>query len=344
MILIGVLIAILPAIDLFMSLISQSPGFIWKVVPYYDHIHLRMHGIPSAKPVVAGQFVIFALVMVTAVMARNQPKKRNWKRLIIPAMIAVIVPILLSMVYLDTGYWPTGLKHRDAQLECYVQSGITAVAMLLVILGQSPEQNDSDQAVPNREEDDSDTHAVYTMENDDDAMSSEEWDNGEWANGEWESGEWDSEDDPESDPDPELEAALEIMPPKRHTPAAGTRKYGGIGRIGYWVSSFFLLMLNVVFMASGEPGIALLGMLLVIFLSFALVASRLHNVGMSGMYALLILVPFANIYVGFLCAVCPAGYHDTKKLDTAGQMMVGIFLSLLAIFFIAVILAIIDSG
>ena len=60
---------------------------------------------------------------------------------------------------------------------------------------------------------------------------------------------------------------------------------------------------------------------------------------MSGLYSLLMFVPFANIYIGVKCAVCPEGYQDTKKLDTAGKILAGIFIGFVVLMVIGVIMA-----
>jgi uncharacterized membrane protein YhaH (DUF805 family) len=50
-----------------------------------------------------------------------------------------------------------------------------------------------------------------------------------------------------------------------------------------------------------------------------LVLMRLTNVGMSRWWALMLAIPILNLWVGFRCLVCPAGYAHHRKLDRAGR-------------------------
>jgi uncharacterized membrane protein YhaH (DUF805 family) len=65
-----------------------------------------------------------------------------------------------------------------------------------------------------------------------------------------------------------------------------------------------------------------------------LVVNRLHNIGRSGLWSILIIVPIANFFVGIPCAIFPEGYQDTKKLDTAGKIIAGIFIGLALVVFL----------
>jgi len=63
---------------------------------------------------------------------------------------------------------------------------------------------------------------------------------------------------------------------------------------------------------------------------------RFVNLGMSGMWAFGFLVPLLNIWLGFRCFACPAGYGYHKKLDG-----IGIFLAIIYwLFTLACILAV----
>jgi uncharacterized membrane protein YhaH (DUF805 family) len=122
-------------------------------------------------------------------------------------------------------------------------------------------------------------------------------------------------------------------------------RYGGIGRLGYWLGCFAMLAIYVVFRLA-DRGAGELGFAIVInfVLSFVLVVSRLRNIGMSSWWALLLLVPCAGIFVGVPCAICPEGYQDTKKLDTAGRVLAGIFIAFLVIGVIIAIVAVSARG
>ncbi len=49
------------------------------------------------------------------------------------------------------------------------------------------------------------------------------------------------------------------------------------------------------------------------------VLMRLANVGMSRWWALVLAIPFLNLWVGFRCLVCPSGYAHHRKLDRPGM-------------------------
>lgn len=65
---------------------------------------------------------------------------------------------------------------------------------------------------------------------------------------------------------------------------------------------------------------------------------RLHNLGMSGWWLLGNLVPLLNLWVGFRCFACPAGYAYHKKMDGIGVFL-GIIYWLLVLFSILVVAA-----
>ena len=115
-------------------------------------------------------------------------------------------------------------------------------------------------------------------------------------------------------------------------------KYGGIRRTGYFLGILGISVFNTVAyataVAANEPIMANIGMIITLVPSFFLVVSRLHNIGRSGWWSLLILIPIANLFVGIPCAIFPEGYQDTKKLDTAGKIIAGIFIGLAVVAFV----------
>ena len=117
-------------------------------------------------------------------------------------------------------------------------------------------------------------------------------------------------------------------------PAEGElREYGGIGRLAYIGYSFLAgIVLNVLGAAAAGTGVgpALVGIALIasIAINIYLVVQRFKNMGYSGWWSLLIFVPLVNILVGLRCLICPRGYADTKKLDTAGKVVTGIVVAL----------------
>ncbi len=154
----------------------------------------------------------------------------------------------------------------------------------------------------------------------------------------------------ESDKVIEFDKVLEIEKPPAGppVPAEDTKEYGGIGRIVYWLGMFgvnvLIIVLIVIFIATGERGLLLLAALIVIPLTFFLIVTRLHNIGMSGSWSLLMLVPIAGLFVHFRCLVYPEGYQDTKKLDTAGKVLAAIVIASLVFVVIAGIVPVSPSS
>ena len=58
---------------------------------------------------------------------------------------------------------------------------------------------------------------------------------------------------------------------------------------------------------------------LVILLHFGL--QRLRNLGMSRLWCLAIFAPILNLWLGYRCFACPAGYDRHKKLDGPGIIL-----------------------
>lgn len=131
-------------------------------------------------------------------------------------------------------------------------------------------------------------------------------------------------------------------------PAAGVvryhteaKQYRGIGRLAYFFgmvgASVFSAVCNIA--AESQPAVALLAWLALNGLAFVLVVNRLRNIGMSGWWSLLILIPLANIYIGIKCLVCPEGYEDTKTLDTAGKTIAAVAIGVVVLAVVGVLLA-----
>ncbi len=118
------------------------------------------------------------------------------------------------------------------------------------------------------------------------------------------------------------------------------KNYEGIRRTGYFFGMLGVAIVHGIFNAAaqGELGLASLGLIITCALSFILVVNRLKNIGMSGLWSLLILVPLANLFIGVKCAMCPEGYQDTKKLDTAGKIIAGILIGLVVLSVVSIVI------
>ena len=88
--------------------------------------------------------------------------------------------------------------------------------------------------------------------------------------------------------------------------------------------------------AADSSGVAtLMVTLLFIVVCFISAYYRLKNIGMNPWWCLLILVPIAHLLVVIRCLAFQEGYADTKKLDTAGKVIIVLG------FFVLVIVAVV---
>lgn len=120
--------------------------------------------------------------------------------------------------------------------------------------------------------------------------------------------------------------------------------YGGIGRLAYFGFSV-LAYIALILISSGlryafaEDAFPLLLILVVSYYAtlLFLVVQRLNNMGYSGWWTLGIIVPFLNLLIGLKCIAAPAGYAFNKRLDTAGNIIAGIFVGIVVLAIITVI-------
>lgn len=129
-------------------------------------------------------------------------------------------------------------------------------------------------------------------------------------------------------------------------------EYPGIGRLVYFlvhigtaIASYVLIFaLVMIALGSKSRGFPTAGLLLLMAVAalFSLYMSvkRLQNLGMSGWAILWALVPIMNLWIQWRMFACPAGYEDHRTLDTAGKVISGIAIGMLAL---AVIMGIAGS-
>lgn len=79
-------------------------------------------------------------------------------------------------------------------------------------------------------------------------------------------------------------------------------------------------------------GLPLVPLVVVIYFT----VRRLVNVGMSGWWILGNLVPLLNLWVGYRCFACPAGYAYHKKLDGVGVFLAIIYWLLILVGILAI--------
>lgn len=102
--------------------------------------------------------------------------------------------------------------------------------------------------------------------------------------------------------------------------------YGGIGRLAYVGWSFGLnLIVPVLATVLQDSALMFVILLGLIVGSIVIVCQRLKNIGMSQWAAFLVIVPIANIWIGYRLLACQEGYQDIGRLDKAGRIISWIF-------------------
>jgi GYF domain 2 len=121
--------------------------------------------------------------------------------------------------------------------------------------------------------------------------------------------------------------------PKDLTAALALKQmcWPGVGRLPLWLGLLLFPVLWRQLLGWSTPtlvatfGSALISKLLPfasivpVTVVIYLVLMRLVNMGMSRWWALVLAIPFLNLWIGFRCLVCPAGYRHHRKLDRTGM-------------------------
>lgn len=140
---------------------------------------------------------------------------------------------------------------------------------------------------------------------------------------------------------PAMDSAAEIMAQQEGWPGARRRSFLiatlifpivwqiGLGFAGGFANSSFGPEIGAMILF----GAALVPMVIGIY--YALM--RLVNLGMSRWWYLANFVPFLNLWVGYRCFACPAGYANHKKLDGIGVALAIFYWLMVAIVLLAVV-------
>ena len=161
--------------------------------------------------------------------------------------------------------------------------------------------------------------------------------------------------EPPEVPVPTLAAGSPYQPPHGEAVAEQMGKQGewpGARRRSYLIATLIFPLLWAYAIRAGAPflttqfgpeimmfalpGLSLVPLLVIIFISL----KRLVNLGMSRWWFLGNIVPVLNLWIGYRCFACPAGYAFHKKLDGAGMFLAIIYWLLLLIAVVATILII----
>jgi uncharacterized membrane protein YhaH (DUF805 family) len=103
--------------------------------------------------------------------------------------------------------------------------------------------------------------------------------------------------------------------PANH-PGIGRAAYFGLSLLAGLVIGFFMGLLGL-----QDPTV---GGLVIAVAYIALAANRFQNMGMSGWWSLMILVPLVNVVVQVMLLVCQPGYTQTNRLDANGKLVLWI--------------------
>jgi predicted Zn finger-like uncharacterized protein len=125
------------------------------------------------------------------------------------------------------------------------------------------------------------------------------------------------------------------------------KDYGGISRAAYFWGNVIIGTIRwISFIAIRESQDEPTFGAIVGIISFAaviyLAANRMENIGWSGWWGALIVVPIINTFIVIPCLVFQQGYRDTKKLDTDGKIIAGILLSLI-VFILIIFVALVHT-
>ena len=147
---------------------------------------------------------------------------------------------------------------------------------------------------------------------------------------------------PAADPyaPPKLESVESKMSREGNWPGARRRSYlaatilfPGLWSYGFAAASGFLgKQFGPEIMKFASIGVPLVPLIVWIYVG----VKRLVNLGMSGWWVLGNLIPFLNIWVGYRCFACPAGYAYHKKLDGIGVFLAIVYWLLIVVMVLAV--------
>lgn len=120
------------------------------------------------------------------------------------------------------------------------------------------------------------------------------------------------------------------------------KNYPGIDRLLYFFMTFGVgIVSGFANVITGNPNSPLASTVALIGLFIVMAANilRLSNIGMSQWWALLVFVPFANIWLGFRCQTAQTGWIETRRLDRTGVRIAVIYVCVFVLLVAAVAVA-----
>ena len=130
--------------------------------------------------------------------------------------------------------------------------------------------------------------------------------------------------------------AAPMAPPEKPDGMANFKgNYGGIGR-GVYIGGQFLIFSLLALLGSAATNSSNSGDILftvaIVLIPPLFAQSRLKNIGMNPLWCLIMLIPIVGVLIHLRCLILPEGFADTKKMDTAGKVIMGILVALLLAF------------
>jgi len=146
-------------------------------------------------------------------------------------------------------------------------------------------------------------------------------------------------------------------PPAPRSPSSATElEWPGVQRLGYFIFAVLLPML----VSGGLPfllplagdaispqlgGIITLGLsLLLVVVAIIITLMRLSNLSMSRWWYLASFVPILNLWLGYRCFACPAGYDAHGKMDRTGIVLAILYWLSLILIVVSVVLGVMVLG
>lgn len=114
----------------------------------------------------------------------------------------------------------------------------------------------------------------------------------------------------------------------------GRGPYFGLALVSVIAFGVVVAMMTAISADAGTAG----RVFLFIFAAFVigwvyLAGRRMKNIGRSPWVGLMVLVPLANLYYGWMLLATPAGYADHGELDTTGKIVSFVYVLLLILNF-----------
>jgi len=115
--------------------------------------------------------------------------------------------------------------------------------------------------------------------------------------------------------------------PSADLSVAAASDYPGLRRLPYFLYGIAaqIAYIMMVGMFADTPVVAGAAMLVWLGVFVYLAFQRFKNIGTSGWWVCMFIVPLANIYFALKATAFPEGYEDHKTMDTAGKVLIGLF-------------------